>query len=248
MATQSNNLILLELDPLTGLMGMQRTLATSDALALNVNAFNATTQGAYLVSGGSTADVQAPYVSIGTESAGGETNVEVDIGQPASIVKIDGAIVYFDAPIALRASEAGIKIEAGEALSAGDVVTIDGSQNPASALVPRMVQAEADAVDEEERAFAGVVISASIASGANGYAASIAGSVVAVSFKATDAPAAGSEGSPVYVSTDIGKAQMTAPSLSGQTVYQIGLLTSSTAVSGSKYAVLLAPQLIGRIP
>jgi hypothetical protein len=52
----------------------------------------------------------------------------------------------------------------------------------------------------------------------------------------------------VYVSTDAGKAQMAAPMTSGQTVYQIGLLVSETAVVGVKYAVQLQPQLIGRIP
>jgi hypothetical protein len=248
MAVQTNNLILLELNPASDVRGMPRTLSTSDSLAFDVDVFDISAQGAQLVSGGSTLDMQAPYINVGTDASGDETNVEVNIGQPSSIVTVDGAALYVDAPTYFRAAEIGLRMEAGESLAAGDVVTIDGSQNPASPMVPRMVKAEADAGDQEERAFAGVVTSASLSANALGYVAAVAGSVVPVAFKASDLPAAGDVGAPVYVSTDAGMAQMSAPTMSGQTVYQIGLLVSETAVTGVKYAVQLQPQLIGRIP
>jgi hypothetical protein len=249
MAVQANNLILLEMNPATGIGGMPRTLSSSDDLELDVADIAWNASGAFsMASGGSTLDLQAPGVNLGTESSGDAANETIAIGQPASIITVDGAALYVDAPTYFRAAEIGLRMEAGESLAAGDVVTIDGSQNPASPMVPRMVKAEADAGDQEERAFAGVVTSASLSANALGYAAAVAGSIVPVSFKADDLPGAGDVGAPVYVSTDAGKAQMAAPMTSGQTVYQIGLLVSETAVTGVKYAVQLQPQLIGRIP
>jgi hypothetical protein len=140
----------------------------------------------------------------------------------------------------------GVKIEASEALAAGNVVTIYGSGNPGSQLVPKVKKASASEVDADERLFSGVITSASISSGNNGYAASVAGTVVSVTFKASDAPAAGSVGAPVYVSSEAGKAQMTPPT-SG-TVYRIGMLLSETAISGSLYAVQLQPLCVAVIP
>jgi hypothetical protein len=248
MAVQANNLILLELDHSTGSGGTPRLLSPSDSVAFNIDVFDVATQGAQLVSGGSTLDAQAPYLNLGTDSSGDEANIEINIGQSSSVVTVDGAAQYIDAPTYFRSAEIGIRMEAGEALAAGDVVTLDGGQNPQSPMVPRMVKANAGAVDQEERAFAAIVTSASLASDAVGYAAAVAGSIVPVAFKAGDLPEAGDVGAPVYVATEGGKAQMSAPSLSGQTVYQIGLLVSETAVTGVKYAVQLQPQLIGRIP
>ncbi len=249
MAVQANNLILLELDATTGIGGMPRTLSSSDDIELDVADMTWNASGTVsLATGGSTLDLQGPDINLGTLDSGDSANATIDIGQPASIITVDGAALYVDAPTYFRAAEIGLRMEAGESLASGDVVTIDGSQNPASPMVPRMVKAEADAGDQEERAFAGVVTSASLSANALGYIAAVAGSVVPVTFKADDLPVQGEVGAPVYVSTDAGKAQMTAPSTSGQTVYQIGLLVSETAVVGAKYAVQLQPQLIGRIP
>lgn len=249
MAVQANNLILLELDATTGIGGMPRTLSSSDDIELDVADMSWNASGTVaLATGGSTLDLQGPDVNLGTLSSGDAANATIDIGHSASIITVDASALYIDAPTYFRAAEIGLRMEAGESLAAGDVVTIDGSQNPASPMVPRMVKAEADAGDQEERAFAGVVTSASLSADALGYAAAVAGSIVPVSFKADDLPGAGDVGAPVYVSTDAGKAQMAAPMTSGQTVYQIGLLVSETAVVGVKYAVQLQPQLIGRIP
>jgi hypothetical protein len=248
MATQSNNLVLLERDPTSPIRGMQRVLSSSDALAFDLNGFDITAQSASMVSGGSTLDVQAPYVNIGTASAGGEQNVEVDIGHAGSIVKLDGQAVYSDAPTYFRASEVGIELEAAVELYAGDIVTVDSAADPADANIPRVKKSEADAANVVERAFSGVVTSAYVASGANGYMATVPGTVVSISFKSDDLPSASSIGAPVYVSTTLGKVQMTPPSVSNQTVYQVGFLVSSTATVGNRYAVLLQPQLIGRIP
>ena len=249
MAVQANNLILLELDATTGIGGMPRTLSSSDDIELDVADMSWNASGAVaLATGGSTLDLQGPDVNLGTLSSGDAANDTIDIGHSASIITVDASALYIDAPTYFRAAEIGLRMEAGESLAAGDVVTIDGSQKPASPMVPRMVKAEADAGDQEERAFAGVVTSASLSANALGYAAAVAGSIVPVSFKADDLPGAGDVGAPVYVSTDSGKAQMAAPATSGQTVYQIGLLVSETAVVGVKYAVQLQPQLIGRIP
>lgn len=145
-------------------------------------------------------------------------------------------------------SPVGIKVEASEALSAGDVLTLDGSTNPTSALIPLVKKAAANAATESERVFSGVVTSASISSSANGFAATVAGTVVAINFVNSDLPGAGDVGKPVFISTTAGKAGMTAPNVSGQTVFQIGFLISETAVSGTLYAVLLSQQLIGVIP
>jgi hypothetical protein len=247
MAVQSNNLLLLELDATTGIGGTPRTLSTSDDLEIDVGDISWNAGGAVsFATGGSTLDIQGPNINMGTAAAGDEANATIDIGQPASAITVDGASLYIDAPTYFRASEIGLQVEAGEALAIGDVVTIDGSQNPANALIPRVVKAEADAGDEEERAFAGVVTSTSISSGANGYMAAVG--IVGVNFKAEDLPAGGDVGAPVYVSLDLGKAQMTAPSQSGQTVYQIGLLVSTTAITANRYPVMVQPQLIGRIP
>lgn len=249
MAVQANNLLLLEKDFSTGIGGLPRTLSSTDTLDLDLAEIAWTSAGAVsFETSGSTLDLQGPDINVGTLSAGDSANSTIDIGQPASVVTVDGSALYIDAPTYFRAVEIGLQMEAGEALTAGDVVTVDGSQNPASPMIPRFVKAQATAVDEEERAFAAVVTSASISANALGYSAAVAGSVVPVTFKATDLPTAGDVGQPVYVSTDLGKAQMTAPSSTGQTVYQIGLLVSETAVTGAKYAVQLQPQLIGRIP
>lgn len=248
MATQSNNLVLLERDPTSPIRGMQRVLASSDALAFDLTGFDISAQSASFVSGGSTLDIQAPYVNIGTAASGDEENVEVDIGHADSIVKIDGQAVYLDAPLYFRASEAGVELEAAAELYAGDIVTIDSAVNPTVATIPRVKKAEADAVNVVERAIIGVVTSAYVAVGANGYMATLPGTTANLSFKSDDLPTSGSIGSPVYVSTTPGKVQMTPPSVSGQTVYQAGHLVSSVATSGNQYAVLLQPQLIGRIP
>ena len=249
MALQANNLLLLEMDPTTGIGGMPRTLSSTDDIELDVADMTWNASGTVsFATGGSTLDLQGPDVNLGTVASGDSANQTIDIGHSASVITVDGAALYVDAPTYFRAAEIGLRMEAGESLVAGDVVTIDGSQNPASPMVPRMDKAEADAGDQEERAFAGVVTSASLSANALGYAAAVAGSIVPVTFKASDLPTAGDVGAPVYVSTDAGKAQMSAPTTSGQTVYQIGLLVSETAVTGAKYAVQLQPQLIGRIP
>lgn len=248
MAVQPNNLLLLELDASTGLRGLPRTLSTTDELQLNIADIDFNTSGTIdIATGGSVLDLQGPNINIGTLTSGSAANLTITIGQPASVLTLTGTVLYLDFPVYFRGSTVGIQIEAGENLASGDVVTIYTLSNPTTSAVPRMVKAECDAGTDNGRIFTGVVTSNTITTGNQGYAATITGTVVPVTFKATDLPTLGSVGSPVYVSDEAGKAQMTAPSTSGQTIYRIGMLVSETAVSGVKYAVQLQPQLIAEL-
>ena len=84
-----------------------------------------------------------------------------------------------------------------------------------------------------------------ITAGADQPAATLAGTVVPMSF--VSAPAAGSRGKPVYLSTTDGKVTMDMPDTSGAYLYRVGYLVSTTVLSGM-YTVQLAPQLIGQNP
>ena len=157
---------------------------------------------------------------------------------------------YIDAKAPFAAwREAGIKVEnaSGGALSAGDLlcVIVNPAADPSSAYAPKVKKADADAASIYERRFFAVMQSASVADGASGYAASLAGSVGYCAF--ASAPALADVGKPVFLSTTAGSASMSAPSSSGQSVFQIGYLASATA-SGGKYAVVIQPQYLGQIP
>ena len=253
MPTQSNNLLLLDLNVGSSSRGSPVKIGAADTLDLTLTGFtvdatNVSIDGDALdfITGGTILDVQGPTINVGTVSSGDSANTNINIGHSASSIVITGANLYVDAPLLLKSAAAGIEIQAGENLTLGDVLTVDPTTDPATQNIPRMVKSDASTLNKS--AFIGVVVSASISSGSNGYAATLAGSLATVTFKATDQPGVSDVGLPVFVSsTDSGTAQMSAPTSSGDVIYRIGWLASATAVTGAKYAVILAPQLIAEV-
>lgn len=157
--------------------------------------------------------------------------------------------IYIDQHTMFRDRFAGTNILASENLVVGEVLTIEGSTNPALATEPRVKKANAGATDLSERRFFGIVASASITSGNSGFAATVPGLIVPVLFVPAEAPvSAAQNGDPVFISFTSGRATMIAPILSNQTVVQIGHLVSAAAVAANTYTVTLAPQFIGLIP
>ena len=274
MPTQTNNILILDKDASSPYRGSPRTIGATDEIVLEPASFTLGTSTALsFASGGSGLDVQAPDINIGTIAAGDEANQTIDIGSAGTVVSIDvkdnqsNAFSISDASgnnylaisttnnaeqITLSAgtmfegSPVGVKVVAGESLSQGDVVAVDSSGNPSSQLTPKVKKSICTSTDSDERLVFGVVTSSSISSGNSGYAASMNGTVCAVTFKGASSPTAGSLGSPVYLSNESGKAQMSAPT-SGSVV-KIGTLLSETAVSGSMYAVQLQVQFIAELP
>ena len=216
-----------------------------------------TTSGALYLASAGAADFQAAGAltidsSAGKIQIGGDAvsqDIEIGLAGSRQIV-LGSSSSYIDAkaPMALWA-EGGVKVEnaSGGALSAGDLlcVVVNPASDPSSAYAPKVKKADADAASIYERRFFAVMQSASVADGASGYAASLAGSVAYCAFGS--APALADVGKPVFLSTTAGSASMTAPSSSGQSVFQIGYLASATA-SGGKYAVVIQPQYLGQIP
>jgi hypothetical protein len=87
----------------------------------------------------------------------------------------------------------------------------------------------------------------SVANGSDGAACTIPGSIVPVQF--ASAPVGSADiGKPVYLSTTAGKATLTAPSASGQRVFQVGILARGTADASSNWYVQFMPQFIADIP
>jgi hypothetical protein len=87
----------------------------------------------------------------------------------------------------------------------------------------------------------------SIADGSNGIVTSFAGGICPMSFDV--APAGGADiGKPVYLSTTAGMATLTAPSGSGETIFQVGILARGVADANSNWFVQFMPQFIADIP
>jgi hypothetical protein len=130
---------------------------------------------------------------------------------------------------------------AGTTLFAGEIVTI---QSTSTTSAPTVIYA--NAATAGAKGFAGVCpTNQTIANLSFGQVASVPGTITFVGL--TAAPSAGDSGKPVYLSTTDGKGTLTAPSGSGQRVFIIGYLTSTTAV-GLLYPVQLMPQFIADIP
>jgi hypothetical protein len=224
--------------------GADLTLKTTTSGALYLASAGAAD---FQAAGALTIDSSAGKIQIGGDSVA--QDIEIGLAGARQIV-LGSASAYIDAKAPMAAwKEAGIKVQnaSGGALAAGDLVCV--VYNPASApsdsYQPKVKKADADAASIYERRFFGVVQSASIADGAAGYAASLAGSVALCSF--ASAPALGDIGKPVFLATSAGQATLLAPSSSGQSVFQIGYLADSTS-QGGKYAVVMQPQYIGQIP
>ena len=130
---------------------------------------------------------------------------------------------------------------AGTTLFAGEIVTI---QSTSTTSAPTVIYA--NAATAGAKGFAGVCpTNQTIANLSFGQVASVPGTITFIGL--TAAPSAGDSGKPVYLSTTDGKGTLTAPSGSGQRVFIIGYLTSTTAV-GLLYPVQLMPQFIADIP
>lgn len=158
--------------------------------------------------------------------------------------------IAFDGALAFK-KEAGCQIEngSGGALPVGCVVAIKTGEAPSSIYAPKVVKADSDAAAPTSARFAGVVVGAELADAATGLAASLAGTICGVNFKSGEAPVGASDvGKAVYISDSAGEATMGAPVSPGDTIYQIGYLVSATAITGSRYAVQLAPQILGTVP
>jgi hypothetical protein len=158
--------------------------------------------------------------------------------------------IQLDGALALK-QEGGIRVEngSGGALAVGCVVAIKTSDSPTSIYAPKVLKADANAASDTARRFAGVIVGAELANAATGIAAAIAGTVCGVNFSAGGAPASSADtGKPVYLSPTAGEATLVAPVSPGDTLFQIGNLVSHTAISGSRYAVQLAPQILGTVP
>ena len=158
--------------------------------------------------------------------------------------------IQLDGMFALK-QEGGIRVENGSGgpLAVGTVVAIKVSDTPTSIYAPKVLKADANAAAETTRRFAGVIIGAELANGSTGLCAALAGSVCGVNLSTDGLPASSADvGKPVYLSSTAGEATMVAPVSPGDTIYQIGHLVSHTAISGSRYAVQLAPQILGTVP
>jgi hypothetical protein len=93
---------------------------------------------------------------------------------------------------------------------------------------------------------------ASVANDGQGNVCTVAGTITPVQFAAGAAPAGPADiGKPVYLSATVGqsgKATLTAPSGSGERVWQVGLLARGVADANSNWFVQLMPQFIADIP
>jgi len=108
----------------------------------------------------------------------------------------------------------------------------------------RVKKADADSLVASERTIYGVAGNAAI-TGAEVTVSTIPGVNVLVLFDV--APATSDIGKMVYLSTTAGEATLSAPGVSGATVFRVGFLYSET--SGSGFPVLtLQPQFIAEVP
>ena len=135
---------------------------------------------------------------------------------------------------------AGIRVTSDTGIAQGWALALDAAAVGDNQYMPTVKAANALTAP----IFFGTAVRA-ITAGADQPAATLAGTVVPMSF--VSAPAAGSRGKPVYLSTTDGKVTMDMPDTSGAYLYRVGYLVSTTVLSGM-YTVQLAPQLIGQNP
>jgi len=168
----------------------------------------------------------------------------------AAMVVDDGSNTYmtFDSTVAEPAVEvsqfldivgsgAGVTLTAGEAIVAGDVLTIEATSGDA-------ILADSNTGTTLDGLAIGVAAFAA-ADTAPVKVYTVAGNLIPVSFSA--APAAASNGSPVFVSATPGRATLTAPTGSGNVVYLLGILQGADGADTSPL-VLFQPQFIAVRP
>ena len=152
--------------------------------------------------------------------------------------------VIFGSPTAVM-SPGGIRVfnNSVSTMAAGAVVI---AQNGVSTPGGRPFVALANATTLNRQGFTGVNI-ASLASGAEGNAASVSGTIAHVIV--SPAPASTADvGKPIYLSTVSGQSTLVAPSASGSRVYLIGYLTGTNTDANGNYPVQLYPQFVADIP
>lgn len=90
---------------------------------------------------------------------------------------------------------------------------------------------------------------ASVANDGFGVVCTVAGTITPMQFVAGGAPSGSADiGAAVYLSTTAGKATLTPPSASGETVYRVGYLARGVADAASNWYVQFQPQFIALIP
>lgn len=243
MAVQTNNLLLLDLTPGSNTLGMSRTIADSDDIVLSPNAIDLSATSLNLSTGGSTADFQAPTINIGTQSAGDYANTAMYIGTSSSSMYLDGAKITIAA-----GSGVGLTVEngSGGSIAAGAILVEKASGSAAvGGATPYVTLADQASATLSARNILGIAVD-TMAQGASGRAATVAGTTVAVTFASAGLPQSGDRAKPVYLSATPGQASMSPPA-TGR-ILQIGYLMNVTAVSGALYYVQLMPQIIADIP
>lgn len=145
---------------------------------------------------------------------------------------------------------AGIAGTAGEALSEGRVVVLADDPNSTGNAV--FLHATADAASDAQRAIHATTFS-SMSDGDQMNFGGVAGTVSNLQFAGGN-PAAANIGANVYLyaagatAADKGKVTLTAPTGSGETVFKVGVVASSTAVNTNYFPVLIQPQFIAKRP
>jgi hypothetical protein len=144
-------------------------------------------------------------------------------------------------------ASAGLQLDANAAVgvSKGDLCAFDGSG--------KAIKADASAGGNSPSAAQEVLrlpfsaATANMAAGASGSFQTIPGTKVYVTFDS--APSAGLIGQAVYLGegANAGKATLTAPMASNTSIWRVGYLASTSAVSGL-YQIFWMPQYIGRRP
>jgi len=179
-----------------------------------------------------------------------DITVTFEAANSTAMVIDDGANTYmtFDSTAAspsvdmgqfvdIVASGAGLTLTAGEALTVGDIVTIEATTGDA-------ILADSNTGTTLDGLAVGIV-AFTAADTTPVKVFTVAGSLVAMSFAA--APAAASNGSPVFVSATAGEATLTAPTGSGNVIYLLGILQGADGADTSPL-VLFQPQFIAVRP
>lgn len=228
-----------------------RTIAIQNGVAGSINIGNdASSTGTVNIVGSSATGARSVNVATGGTGAKtltmgslvttSTTTVQAGATGKMYLDSVNGAVFGSNGATVTPAGTRVIN-NSGGALSIGTLVFAITTGTQASGL-PDVVAASASVSGRQ--GFTGVVMDTSIANTTTGNIASVPGTIAPVTF--VTPPLAGDSQKPVFVSTTSGQATMTPPSTSGQRVFIIGYLTSTTAVSG-RYNVQLMPQFVADI-
>jgi len=184
----------------------------------------------------------ARQVRLGNSSAGGSGGVILQVSQLA----IELGIQNFGTP-----PQGGIgyyvQNRSAATMLRGEVIALQVSPAVDNHR-PQIVLADAAGIASVRNPF-GVVSCGSTTFSANGSAliSTVYGTIVSVRF-ASGTPTGADIGKPVYLSATPGRATLTAPSGSGQTVYRLGVVSRGAADSDGNWYIVWQPQFIAQIP